>query len=641
MSSWGKEYKWVVSDKGIGSESGADITEANIFKGNAYVNATKELEQNVEDEKDSELASDVAPKCIFEMMYIDVEDVPGYSRIGDIIDRCVLYLGQKGDADNPAIIRLAEARKKFLKKEAKIPVLKVSDYNTVGLVKDNFEGLMYDKGIRHKKGNTSGSFGYGKYAPYRLSELNTIIYASRAKNEGFKLGGRGIFSTFEDEDGIKKLNITLFGREVGNGQGCLPVTDETAIPELYRRKENGTDLYILGFEPQEGWEHLIAISTLDNFFYAIKEGKLEVEIRSNKSTIIIDNNTLPEQMNSYREYYSKNLEKNKKEISFTAPAYWDVLTDPNVEPIYFKDICGKGNAVFYFRLGQSDASKSVLEMRSTGMKIQEEHFKRIPDFCGLFVSKAEGRESEEKGRNLNKFLRSLETATHSSWNSDDADPGDEKEADEVLTKITKLIRDEVKKAAAFDVGRKIGAFGLGRFLSDNSDGNEKEESEEAFTTFRPVVIPKAGETKTISVKKKKKQRKTNGRGSGQGTKVVTGIHRNGGNPNPDNRHGTKIAKIVEIEHVVAPYNERTQSYSVAFTVPQDIPKMLVQASIVDEDNEATVVPPVVAREGENIVAIDGEYVILENVGKNERVHLDLRLRKNGRYSLRIDAYAEQ
>lgn len=181
MSEWKENSKWVVSNKGIGAATGADITAANIFKGNAYINATKELLQNVEDALDPDLPLGTAAKAVIELVYANISDIPGSDRISDIICRCAAYLEEKGDGDNPAIVRLKKANERYLSGEVRIPVLKVSDYNTIGLCGNNFDGLLREAGIRRKNGDTSGSFGYGKYAPYAKY---VPVLEETAKNNG-------------------------------------------------------------------------------------------------------------------------------------------------------------------------------------------------------------------------------------------------------------------------------------------------------------------------------------------------------------------------------------------------------------------------------------------------------------------------
>lgn len=638
MSEWKENSKWVVSNKGIGAATGADITAANIFKGNAYINATKELLQNVEDALDPDLPLGTAAKAVIELVYANISDIPGSDRISDIICRCAAYLEEKGDGDNPAIVRLKKANERYLSGEVRIPVLKVSDYNTIGLCGNNFDGLLREAGIRRKNGDTSGSFGYGKYAPYRLSQLNTILYSSFTKENEFRFEGRAIFSTFRDADMKEKMNLTLFGIEVGAGEDCLPITDMQDVPEFYKRSEYGTDLYIVGFEPTNDWHHLIALSTLDNFFFAIMENKIEVEIRNGEEKIIISQDTLEDQMQFYRDYYQNNLSDNTQEVSFTAPCYWDVLKSPDVIHVTFADIRHKGEADFYFRLGPSDVNKTVLEMRSTGMKIQEEQFKQITDFCGVFVATAKGRESEEKDKNISKFLRSLETATHSSWNSNDAEEDDRVEADKVLKEITKLIRAAVRERSEQEGGEKFGAFGLGRFLADNTGSNPLNETkEEAYLKFQPVDLPTMESRK--QPRKKKPEKEVNGRGHDEDD---TDESENEGTPsNPNNRQRTKSLREISVKKPRTPFDRSSDTYRIAFTPNRDAEKILIRVEIADEDNEYSHVIPKEAEYNGAKAKIDGEYIVLENVRKDERISFALKLQASGRYALKVSAYVEQ
>lgn len=101
----------------------------------------------------------------------------------------------------------------------------------------NCEGITY-------KGNSDsgGSFGFGKYAPYLLFSINTILYASRTNRGKFLFQGRSLLSTFE-EDGKRKEGTSLFGYVDGNESMLCPITEPEDVPEMFRRSESGTDLY--------------------------------------------------------------------------------------------------------------------------------------------------------------------------------------------------------------------------------------------------------------------------------------------------------------------------------------------------------------------------------------------------------------
>ena len=116
----------------------------------------------------------------------------------------------------------------------------------------------------------------GKFAPFNFSSLRTIIYSTYNKNEEVALQGKTILTTFKDEDEKLKQNVGLFG--LVEEEDCKAIYDTQAVPDIFRRIEHGTDLFVLGFQEDEDWMQQIAVSVLEFFFYTIFKGNLEVSI---------------------------------------------------------------------------------------------------------------------------------------------------------------------------------------------------------------------------------------------------------------------------------------------------------------------------------------------------------------------------
>lgn len=247
-------------------------------------------------------------------------------------------------------------------------------------------------------------------------------------------------------------------------------------------------------------------------------------------------------------------------------------------------------------------------------------------------------ESEEKDKNISKFLRSLETATHSSWNSNDAEEDDRVEADKVLKEITKLIRAAVRERSEQEGGEKFGAFGLGRFLADNTGSNPLNETkEEAYLKFQPVDLPTMESRK--QPRKKKPEKEVNGRGHDEDD---TDESENEGTPsNPNNRQRTKSLREISVKKPRTPFDRSSDTYRIAFTPNRDAEKILIRVEIADEDNEYSHVIPKEAEYNGAKAKIDGEYIVLENVRKDERISFALKLQASGRFALKVSAYVEQ
>ena len=95
-----------------------------------------------------------------------------------------------------------------------------------------------------------------------------------------------------DKLGLSKQGISLFGQVSDDGTKILPVDDLLDVPEIFRRDEYGTDLYILGFERTDDWMDQTVFSVLENFFYAIWKNRLEVIVKEGDREVKITNSTL-------------------------------------------------------------------------------------------------------------------------------------------------------------------------------------------------------------------------------------------------------------------------------------------------------------------------------------------------------------
>ena len=175
---WNDRYKWCFGPLGTGDKVGVNNAGIGIFKKQPYNGLAKEILQNVIDAKDPDI-KEPARAC-FEIIRLKKADIPGADRLSDVIKRCYDYY-HEGD-DGLKMGMLKKAAETYLDNDVDIPVLKISDYNTIGLtgVKEekgsNWTGLVREISATNKGNGKSGSFGVGKFAPFTFSSIRTIIY---------------------------------------------------------------------------------------------------------------------------------------------------------------------------------------------------------------------------------------------------------------------------------------------------------------------------------------------------------------------------------------------------------------------------------------------------------------------------------
>ena len=102
-------------------------------------------------------------------------------RLREVIHKCSEYYSVGDDGEKLRTIR--DAADNYLSGSIKVPVLKISDYNTTGLrgVKEetgsNWTGLVRERSATNKSNTSSGAFGVGKFAPYNFITypLNNLL----------------------------------------------------------------------------------------------------------------------------------------------------------------------------------------------------------------------------------------------------------------------------------------------------------------------------------------------------------------------------------------------------------------------------------------------------------------------------------
>ena len=493
---WNERCKWCFSPLGTGDKVGVNNAGIGIFKKQRYIGLAKEILQNVIDAKDNN-ANEPVHAC-FEVIHISKSEVPGADRLSDVIKRCHDYYHEGDDGKKMALLKTASEN--LLDTDGLIPVLKISDYNTSGLTGakqekgSNWTGLVREISATNKGNGQSGSFGVGKFAPFNFSSLRTIIYSTYNKDNEFALQGKTILTTFKDEDGKLKQNVGLFG--IVEEEDCKAIYDNQAIPDVFRRTEYGTDLFVLGFQEDEDWMKQIAVSVLEFFFYTIFKGNLEVSIIDRNERIDIKQNNLSELITVYENYCKEH------EIEFSAPIYWNILNDTSGKTKHFKEVFRKkGNVELYLRVDPDFCEKRILQMRTAGMKIQEDTAFRIGAyFHGIFIATGEGSKSDEPKDNINSFLRRCENQAHDAWSKDEYEDNRE-EADKVLKAIHTWILSKIREEMPEIISEETAAFGLSDLLpNQESDGIEDQE-EKAYAFFEPIPVDIVPASKKKNVRK--------------------------------------------------------------------------------------------------------------------------------------------
>ncbi len=276
------------------SQSG--FTNASISASNDK-NASVIIRELIQNSYDSALeeANESTVKVKLIIDYIDKEEIPSiksYEKAIKAIKKDPKLSEQEQDILNVIHEEL---------EKTKIPVLHIID-NGIGFNQQKLVAVLSD-GISDKSdpNNASGSYGNGHFSAFSASNLRYVIYGGKTK-DGLLCSGQALLRTHKESKKLKSATGFLRTKDKAIIQENNIFLKNYDIPpimlsQLNKIKKYGAIVSILGFnffgdeENIDKVASLISSSIIRNFFIAIKEEHLEVEvIHKNQHTIINNEN---------------------------------------------------------------------------------------------------------------------------------------------------------------------------------------------------------------------------------------------------------------------------------------------------------------------------------------------------------------
>ncbi len=642
MFAWRDKYQFIFSDLGASDKVGVNDVGIGVFKKKPYIGLTKEILQNSTDAPDPGLPEGTPVKVRFELIHIDRDDIPDVERLNNAIHSCYEYYPH-GD-DGIKLKRIRDAAERYLSQPGKVPVLKISDYNTTGLCDvlaekgSNWSGLVRERSATNKTSSSSGSFGVGKFAPFTFSSLRTVFYSTKTIKDEIAFQGKALLTTFKEGNTLKN-NIGLFADTTTSNYDAVLSLDD--IAPVFRRIETGTDIFVLGFEKEADWMEQSAISVIEYFFYSIYKGNLSVEIAEGNKVICINQGNLSEMIAEYESYCAEHM-KDDVTFHFTAPLYWRVLSGPHkvIKQPFIYNSQSMGEYELHLLTGDDVAEKKALEMRQAGMRITEDNSFRIQmNFTGIFIATGVGAASAEPKDNISSFLRKCENQAHDDWAADEY-PEEKEKAKGIINKVHSIILEAVKKEMP-DFGKdSVDAFGLSEYLpNEESDDDRKEEA--AFSDFRPLSFEiqsvKTGRHRRLADISMKKN--GGSKHKEKGKKKETDKEKKRRN----NKHGNGTGKVseVSISKKRTPYDSTTGEYKVSFVADEAVADLMLGIKIgSDDDNMSRAEIQKATLDGRSL-SIKNGMVAVGAVTVGEKRVLRIKLSEAGGNALEVRAYAER
>lgn len=523
-----KKVCWDFPLLGTGNQSGNNIAAITMFKGSGIMDGlAREICQNSLDAKDKDLPADIPVRVKFELVEINKSQYDMFDGYKEALDSSIEYWSTS-PLNTPKIMEFLDNVKKALDVE-RVPVLIMSDYNTVGLngvnaqrgEKSFWDLLVNVEGISIKQDDSSaGSFGIGKNAPFAYSALNLVFYNTLAKD-----GGRGfegvarLVTTQKEYNGTLRptqpIGKYLYLEDEYTGRPILP-TDDCPLSQIdiFNRSKIGTDVAVFGFKTNEyeNWEKNMAIAIIKNFVLAIINGKLEVEVKSPSSSYTITkDNVEPLLFRTFAE---------ESQLKYTRQIY-ETLTNGELIKVSIEE---KDDLNVYVKY-EDTYSQSLSRFRSTGMLINTTTSDVLPHFSIVLVVNNVGN------MELSKTLREAEPPQHTEWKAKNITDNAllKIKAARYLRKIAKEIQRILDEYDRVDITDKMDG-GVGDYLPDSTgttgsnegnDGLKTDIKIDEITTYDGRVLynsqyesAESGEGKGTTKsgvkagKKKKKKRKT-------------------------------------------------------------------------------------------------------------------------------------
>lgn len=486
-----------------GGEEGNTSNDVEAFKGeDLYVNLAREICQNSCDALERGKAGPVVVK--FQLREMPVGDYELFRGLKEAADGCERYWGQRNDGVPVRLRAMLDEAKATLSKDT-VPVLVIGDYNTPGLKgaydlyspSGSFGALVYGEGVTYKESDTAaGSFGIGRNAPFACSTLSCVCYNTLAKDGGKAFAGVAKLATLLNSEGKKTRRQGRYQYNDDDQEIWRPIgpDDHDRFADEFKRTEYGTDVLILGFRSVENWNDQLVDAVLKNFYVAINEKSLIVEVQGTR----IDSFTIE---GLFEERLKRHAEQNDRQLLHAWEHYKTLTSKLSIRiPL---SILGDSDAELIVRVDESVGKlKSVAFFRSSGMLIRTYKPQGIfHPYSAVFIAKS---------KDLEIILRDTEPARHNDWDWTRAkDPVKAKKA---VNGLKRKIKESLKSICETLVEETMDAVGAADYLPDSIDRASQGGGDDIL---RPLI--KIGKAKKVNTRE---ERETISGKNGDGEKVA-------------------------------------------------------------------------------------------------------------------------
>jgi len=461
-------YHWVFLEE-KGKFHGLTVTKMD----NRYSRVNTFVKEICQNSKDALLGN--GPVVVeFDRFFIKAEDFPDVQSYRDVVEKCIKTEEEETGVDATALARLKSYRRTL---KDKICILRVSDYNTTGLLgsktgsrKSPWGALTWSAGISNKSNkDQGGSFGIGKASYFEVSRVRSVFFSTK--------DAEGI----EASMGVSSLMSYLDGGIQRSGDGrcgdskCNPIPSQLSLKgSNYKRSEKtGTDIYIMGYEgDNENWKDSIVMAVLHDFFYSILDGGLIIKV----GEIVIDSKTIHLMLQKYikEEYGMQGRNYNLKQLS----ACIETMSEPA------KCYPDEDNPRYKLYLRPSEDENGIISVRS-GMTISDKYqtSKRMKIVGVLSII----------DKKTSSLLKYAENITHNKWSISELplDFEDRNVIGEIIKEVDRFVREETDKLFKRSKENSVDAEGIERYLfkeESSTDDVGKAVKDSQFAPIQEVQV---------------------------------------------------------------------------------------------------------------------------------------------------------
>ena len=439
-----------------GTRQGYTNNDIEVFKGQELIdNLAREICQN---SLDAHLEEAEAPvKVVFELKQVVQNQYDVFSQYSDCLAGCRRYWGDEMDAKLSRFVSGAEATLQ----QPTIPVLVASDYRTKGLggshsgkLSSSWEALTGSDGVSVKSDeNSAGSYGIGKNAPFACSSLSMVFYNTLAEDNESAFIGVARLATLLNSDNKPTQRVGKYQNNDEEHEEWKPIfdTDSNAFRDCFTRTERGTDVIIVGFTQSINWVKNVTKAVLKNFFVAISEGRLIVELKDVIDQCVIDADSISQIFADLADD-PEMIATSQLYKAFTSPdckKAFEVLEADDVE-VYIKS--------------DSSYKRTIANFRATGMLVGT-YFKRIFQHYAAVVI--------VRGQKLGELLKDTEPPRHNRWDYKQIESSDREKrklARQSIQTIDDFVLNLLKSQFEVVTEDTVDAAGVGEYIPDDIDG---------------------------------------------------------------------------------------------------------------------------------------------------------------------------